>query len=310
MMHLPYSSLYTARQTCRNLRSLTDDSTFKAFHLEILQNRAERFCITEAGWEQLRTIKQMLLRMSLCNTCSNVLDSGELHRRLTELWQPMDCTGCQKSHPALFFPQNQKDSSRSVCVGLLGHFAICEHLKVSAKMETSEGLVSTGSIRTVSCDDPEHRPVGYKAPKIWSMYKNYTPFIQLKHRYHFDGVGGVQSFPMLKLDTRQHTDMGPNSIGWLSNLSYESDTHPIFNSHTKGVLWCQNPSCGTGHDQRWLMMVEIFTRQTLDKWRLWDELRERGNGPSVIIPLTLEYQTFKDSAAWTTASVPGTPWLF
>ncbi|OBS21608.1 hypothetical protein FPOA_07944 [Fusarium poae] len=133
MLHLPYSSLYMVRQTCQVLRNLTDDFQFEWFQWEILQHEHVDSWTTTPACYQLRDIKRIFLRRSLCIPCGNLFDSGELEQRLKKLWQPVYCTGCLTDHPELFFPQGGR--ARNICVGLLGTFNLCEHVKVSGKVE-------------------------------------------------------------------------------------------------------------------------------------------------------------------------------
>ncbi|PNP76068.1 hypothetical protein FNYG_10626 [Fusarium nygamai] len=82
MLFLPHSSLYMIRQTCSAIRNLTDDFKFQAFRTDILRSGEGHSCITEAGFGELRTVQQILLRRSLCIPCGRLFDSGELERRL------------------------------------------------------------------------------------------------------------------------------------------------------------------------------------------------------------------------------------
>ncbi|SCO58391.1 uncharacterized protein FFMR_15547 [Fusarium fujikuroi] len=87
-----------------------------------------------------------------------------------------------------------------------------------------------------------------------------------------------------------------DSMDWLSNLTFDSEDHPIFNSYTEGILWCSDPSCGTNCGYRWLKMVEIFKRSTLNRGHLSVNLFDREPEFMVRFPLSLEYQTFETSS--------------
>ncbi|KAF5575112.1 hypothetical protein FPCIR_13305 [Fusarium pseudocircinatum] len=89
-----------------------------------------------------------------------------------------------------------------------------------------------------------------------------------------------------------------DGMDWLSNLTFDTEDHPIFNSYTEGILWCSDPSCGTNHGHRWLKMVEIFERSTLDWDRIFVNLLERGPEFMVTFPLSLEYRTFEETSFW------------
>ncbi|KAM5377544.1 hypothetical protein ACJZ2D_004913 [Fusarium nematophilum] len=99
----------------------------------------------------------------------------------------------------------------------------------------------------------------------------------------------------------------PLTIGWLANLDYDTFTdrdserngNPILDRSTKGVLWCDEPGCGTGSGLRWLRMAKTFIHETSE--RLWDLegfYPNKGVGYEGIRPLSLEYETFQDSSQW------------
>ncbi|KAJ9415933.1 hypothetical protein FOXG_22469 [Fusarium oxysporum f. sp. lycopersici 4287] len=93
-------------------------------------------------------------------------------------------------------------------------------------------------------------------------------------------------------------NLRPDSMDWLSNLTFESKGHPILNNYTEGILWCSDPSCGTNCGHRWLKMVEIFKRATIDCYRMILNLFHRGPDFMVALPLSLEYQTFEETSFW------------
>lgn len=394
MILLPYSSLYMVHQTCGILRHLLGGFEFKSFRLEMLRSNEEQYCITKTRFEQLRMVKTIFRRRSLCSPCGKLFDSGKLEERLRALWKPVRCTGCDKSHPELLFPQDRRMENR--CVGLLGHFAACEHLKTSSKIPVipiKKALEEQDE--DITCDHPDH---------IISVYDKYRYSPSL-HRFHpriryWSNAIGIRSqysrtFPMMKIHRRQDPedlDMrkiksfllkqlqelngdglcqhasgqlesiasfiilekycyfsdryqayyrhrcpdrsyvchecgaryiwvyedncvtlrvrmnvsygSPDSINWLSNLSFETDEHPILNSSTEHVLWCSNPVCGTGCGERWLLMVEIFKRHTMHYYLQDIELEFRCMTSIDRLPLTLEYQTFHDVADWTPGGGP------
>jgi hypothetical protein len=99
------------------------------------------------------------------------------------------------------------------------------------------------------------------------------------------------------------------SMGWLSNITFpveEHPAHPILNESTKGVLWCTDPTCGTGCGNRWLLMVEIMKRASLRHFGCGDHEgvppRDRSFGAN--LPYTLEYEVFQDAAGWMTDREP------
>ncbi|KPA37320.1 hypothetical protein FLAG1_09867 [Fusarium langsethiae] len=135
MLFLPYSSLYMVCQTCQVLRNLTDDSQFEYFQWEILQHENRASYTTIPVCDQLRNIKRIFLRRSLCMPYGKLFGSSELEERLKKLWQPVRCTGCKTQHPELLFPQGGR--ANNICVGLLGEFALCNHIKISGKVKST-----------------------------------------------------------------------------------------------------------------------------------------------------------------------------
>ncbi|SCO26296.1 uncharacterized protein FFMR_15546 [Fusarium fujikuroi] len=92
----------------------------------------------------------------------------------------------------------------------------------------------------------------------------------------------------------------PDSFGWLSNLTFDTDEHPIFNDNTKGVLWFDDPSCGTGCGTRWLLMVEILKRSSLRQHGGYRQVPWRNRRSAMKLPFTLEYQAFQEAEKWPT----------
>lgn len=90
----------------------------------------------------------------------------------------------------------------------------------------------------------------------------------------------------------------PDGMDWLPNLTFDTKDHPISNSYTGGILWCADPSCGTNHGHRWLKLVEIVKRSTLDWNKTFVNLLKRGPEFMVTFPLSLEYQTFEETSFW------------
>ncbi|RGP81328.1 hypothetical protein FLONG3_472 [Fusarium longipes] len=82
MSALPDHALYMLRQTCQTLRNLTDDFQFEGFRLDILEHEKYLFGMLQYDLldtcYQLRDIKWILLRRSLCGPCGKIADSGEL----------------------------------------------------------------------------------------------------------------------------------------------------------------------------------------------------------------------------------------
>ncbi|EWG38418.1 hypothetical protein FVEG_01629 [Fusarium verticillioides 7600] len=123
----------------------------------MLRSNEEEYCITEAGFNELYIVKRLFRRRSLCNPCGKLFDSGELEDKLRALWKPVLCTGCNERHPELLFSQGRRTENR--CVGLLGHFAVCKHLKLSGKwLDIEITLKNTleRDERVITCKHPDH----------------------------------------------------------------------------------------------------------------------------------------------------------
>ncbi|KAI1071399.1 hypothetical protein LB507_005175 [Fusarium sp. FIESC RH6] len=387
MCFLPYSSIYMIRKTCQVLRNLADDFQFDDFHWEILHHEEPRCYITMPLCEELRTIKRIFLRRSLCKPCVTLFNSGELEGRLAKLWQPVDCKGCGVSHPEPLFPQSGRE--QDICVGLLGQFSLCKHLKATGKIEVHDRKYSR-----FRCLDPGHFPNNSMGSKERSAFQQYRP--KVEHFSNMDGfVTYSRSFPLVKIAPQHYPGMpalksrllkqlreiqddglcqhastqlesillslqsdkcdcfpafgppvhhsnascilrrckkhdygcrhcgalyywfyendyvvfnvqidlatnGADGMNWLANITFPTDqhpTHPILNESTKGVLWCSDPSCGTGYGNRWLLMVEILKRHPRDG--LFG-LPQRDRSFAANLPYTLEYQVFQNAAGWMT----------
>ncbi|KAF5689320.1 hypothetical protein FCIRC_1424 [Fusarium circinatum] len=387
---LPHSSLYMLHQTCQTLRELTAEFEFDDFHWDILhftEHGVFRPTILGSTCEQLRLIKRTLLRRSLCKNCRDVFDSGELERRLQRLWQPIRCAGCNQNHPELLFPQGNEKGN--ICVGLLGHFEICKHVKVSAKVQPkyNEDMY-------IRCKHPDHCPASSRDDEDMPDFTNYQPRIRTSYSGDIHAIHYVNLFPVARINQRQFPGMpalqqfllrqlkergverlcqhasaqidsivssmisdecncfpatgtpvhkleapygpgarcpnhsydcrhcgahylwfyegdyivlshklfsrntGPDSFGWLSNITFDTDEHPLFNDNTKGVLWCDYPSCGTGCGTRWLLMVEILKRASLRRHGGLDQVPSRDRYSALKLPFTLEYQVFQEAVEW------------
>ncbi|KAL5586719.1 hypothetical protein FOBRF1_016589 [Fusarium oxysporum] len=389
MLFLPHSALYMVRQTCQTLRELTNDIEFEDFQRHILFLEEETWRITPSTCDQLRLIKRIFLRRSLCEPCGNLFSSGELETRLQRLWQPIRCAGCNQNHPELLFPQGKEKGN--ICVGLLGHFALCKHVKVSAKLQPK-----CKDEMDIHCTDPEHYFASSKDAEQSSAVTRCHPNIRTSCLEGIHAIDYFRSFPMVKINQRRFPGMpalqayllkqlkekgvegfcqhastqidsivscmisdecncflasgtpvhkreapygpkarcpnhgyncrhcgaryfwfyegdyivlrlvmlsrntGPDSFGWLSNLIFDTDEHPIFNDKTKNVLWCDDPSCGTGYGNRWLLMVEILKRTSLRRYGGYYQVPPRDRYSALSLPFTLEYQVFQDAAEWPT----------
>ncbi|SCV36260.1 uncharacterized protein FFB14_06002 [Fusarium fujikuroi] len=393
MILSPHSSLYMVYQTCGFFRHLLGGFEFKYFRLEMLRSNEEAYCITKAGFDELFIVKSLFRRRSLCDPCGKLFDSGELDKRLRALWKPVLCTGCNRRHPELLFPQGQRTEHR--CVGLLGHFAVCKHLKISGKtLDIPWRKIERREDDEVvmTCKHPDHVSVYDKYDGLLSGHI-FQPRIKYWPTLTGSGSEYSRSFPMVKIRRRQDVDIGklrsillkqlqeldgdglcqhasgqlesiasfmtldkhrclskgstwchnhecpdctyacnecgaryrwvwerncvilrirmkkyffyPNSINWLSNLSFETDEHPILNKDTKNVLWCSSPGCGTGSGERWLLMVEIFQRHNLCYCVKERELEVRCMTSLDRLFLTLEHQTLQDVKYWRAGHGPG-----
>lgn len=197
LLYLPYNSLYMVRQTCRALRNVTDD----AFELAIIRNRGALWAIPKSEFDQLSTIKQIFQRESFCKPCGHLFESGELEKRLWTLWQPVYCTGCKKAHPAFLFPQGQRGCNQ--CVGLVGHFAPCKHVKIFGKIQSSvPGRYS------VTCTHPEHS----------SVNKRFAPYVLTGHEYGPTNLKYRRAIPLVKIHQYQFPGMEVLKLHLLKQL--------------------------------------------------------------------------------------------
>ncbi|KAM0345606.1 hypothetical protein ACHAPU_006259 [Fusarium lateritium] len=371
-----------ARHTCRVLRTLTDDLHDEWFQLEMLRNNTGLLYLYKAEFYYLCEVKKILLSQSLCEPCRSVFDSGGLEKRLWNLWQPVYCIGCKKNHPAFLFPQGQ--SGGNLCVGLLGHFAPCKHVKISGQLQRH--IPNGDSIR---CTDPEHLPANDDSKELESS-KWFSPHIWLEPRNGESTLDYIRAFPALRINQLQFPGMpalkasllkwleergddglchhassqfesivtsltsdkcecfpisgipverilyqrgkrrwcgnhgyycrhcgaryfwicendylvlfvkieritcAPDSLIWLSNLAFDMDEHPIFNNSTKGVLWCEDPSCGTGSRKRFAMMAFMLKRMTYpDAY-----FEPRRSNRAFALPFSFDYRIYRLAAKW------------
>ncbi|CEI41941.1 unnamed protein product [Fusarium venenatum] len=221
---LPEPSCYMVHQTCRVLRGLTETCPFQDFCRKIMHReepfhidnaldlplrdikyREETFYIDNALCGQLRDIKQIFLRRSLCIPCGRLFDSGELEERMKKLWLPVYCTECHTDHPELVFPQGGR--TYNICVGLLGEFAPCKHLKVSGKAQADK----RGDVDIV-CLHPDHFPAGTVDSKETAHARiQYRPHLYTCETCAVTGFSGglnySRSIPLVKIAPQQYPGM-------------------------------------------------------------------------------------------------------
>jgi hypothetical protein len=190
MLFMPYNSLYMLRQTCHAFRNLVDDHVFEGFQSEILQNQGRSSCMTEYGFCQLRLIRNLLRRRTLCHSCGQMADSGELDRRLAEYWRRKFCQGCKKNHPGIFFSADVRDTS---CLGRLGFFALGGIHKISGKILVSwEGY-------------PRRRLASYKGSTAVPEYGRWVPALYLSESYNYTRAEGICLSHLMRLRTFHRT---------------------------------------------------------------------------------------------------------
>lgn len=346
MEFMPYSSLYMLRQTCHAFRNLVDDHVFEDFRSEILPNQRRSSCITRDGFGELRLIKNLLKRRTLCHSCGQIADSGELDRRLAEYWENEFCQGCSTLHPRLFFSSDIRDKS---CLGQLGFLQMCGTHKISGNILMSwdgypcgrsskyqwsttnshpgrwvpalylnkyyvftrvEGtcsslLVTLRNFRHTSISSLERQlrnvlpnpnygckhlpslidslmssatsnnckcfpPDGISAPRlahIFDMRSTAKRQAMLCRKHVFTCETCRVNYTLLRdgKEVSLKVDLLPFLIspicpGWISRLSYSYGKNPILDESTEGILWCRNPSCGTGSGSRWLRMIDVCMR--------------------------------------------------
>jgi hypothetical protein len=192
MLVMPDSSLYMLRQTCHAFRNLMDDHVFEDFQSEILQNQGRSSCITQDGFIQLRLIKDMLRRRTLCHNCGQMADSGELDRRLAEYWGKRFCQGCKKKHPGIFFSADIRHTS---CLGRLGFLALGGTHKILGNILVSwEGY-------------PRHRLASYQRSTSVSEYGRWVPALYLNEPYNHARSKGICLSLLMRLRSFHRTSI-------------------------------------------------------------------------------------------------------
>lgn len=204
LKRLQLSSLYMLRQTCRRLRYLAEDHTLEDFRLEFLRPEGESFCMTQVGFHQRLEIRGVLLRKSLCDTCTHLADTGELVRRMRSLYAPLFCHGCRVDHPALFFPPGEERNRK--CLGHLGRFSLCNHRTLSGKhmLGTPENLLP----KRIVCKDVAHLPLNLEDDTKRAMALGCLPKIRSPPGIAPTYVSVTKAIALLHLDHRWRIDMG------------------------------------------------------------------------------------------------------
>ncbi|KAH6951598.1 hypothetical protein DER45DRAFT_635707 [Fusarium avenaceum] len=223
MEFMPYSSLYMLRQTCHAFRNLVDDHVFEDFRSEILPNQRRSSCITQDGFSELRLIKNVLKRQTLCHSCGQMADSGELDRRLAEYWENEFCQGCSTLHPRLFFSSDIRDKS---CLGQLGFLQMCGIHKISGKVLMSwDDYMCDGS--------PKYQgSTSFSHPGRWDFFfgkaaQKYTS----ESKFRLQTFTESDRFSTVECDTEQLQMLPP---GWNSSAWVGSHIRHAVNSKTPG----------------------------------------------------------------------------
>ncbi|KAG8670265.1 hypothetical protein FPOAC1_009673 [Fusarium poae] len=200
---LPGPSFYMVHQTCQVLRELTETCPFQDFCRKMM-HREDSFHIDNVRCGQLRDIKRIFLRSSLCIPCGRLFNSGELEERMKKLWLPVYCTGCQATHPELVFSQGGR--THNICVGQLGEFAACKHLKVSGKAQADKR-----EDVHIECLHPDHFPAATVASKETAhAYIQYPPHFSTCGSRIISGClisGGLnysRAIPLVKIAPQQY----------------------------------------------------------------------------------------------------------
>jgi hypothetical protein len=155
MLLLPHSSLFLLQQTCKKFRQLSKRDTFKAFNLEF-RDGPESYCISENGYQQRKSIRDILVRRTLCQGCNAYRDSGKLLEVMHKLYELQYCHGCKASHPALFFSSEEKGKQYTQCLGRIGNFPLCSH-ESFAGPDMVTGSNIGGMHRSIMCEDLSHK---------------------------------------------------------------------------------------------------------------------------------------------------------
>jgi hypothetical protein len=204
---------------------LTDDMAFRDFQFHIL-NFQQNGHMAWTALDELLLIKRHITRMSLCDSCLSAFDSGRLENQLALLWEPQLCIDCRTVHPSFFF----SDRFSNVCMGRQGHFALCEHVKLSGsdwqlpfgrhRALTIGNSETRTFIPTVTCKHKSHVPRG----SLGHENANHAaPHIAFRNIANPPPICSKTTFYMLKINPLQHTDMGILKKGLrkrLDNLEY------------------------------------------------------------------------------------------
>ncbi|KAF5641426.1 uncharacterized protein FTJAE_4078 [Fusarium tjaetaba] len=267
MCFVSHSSRYMMSQTCQVLRKLDNDLTFGSFYRENLQLEDEHYRMIEVMCDEVRLVKRILLRRSLdFGNLSVALDAIETTQNFFSRKIPKEAIsawGCWANSTFASMSKSQQSCKRIVGKELRNY-------------QTSRAV-------TRGCARPTQK--AYKQLSVLNLFQ-----------WSRSTNDSFQEWQFLMLSE----NTGPDSFGWLSNLTFDTDEHPIFNDNTKGVLWCDDPSCGTGCGTRWLLMVEILKRTPLRNHGRYRQVPWRDRKSALKLPFTLEYKVFQEAAQWPT----------
>lgn len=159
--------------------------------------------MTQVGFHQRLKIRDVLLRRSLCYTCTHLADTGELVRRMRSLYAPRFCHGCRVDHPALFFPPGKERNRR--CLGLLGQFSLCTHRTLSGK----HVLGKPGNLvpKSIVCKDIAHMPLNLEYPTQRGMASICLPKAHSPLSSVSSYLNATKVIVLLHLDHRWRIDM-------------------------------------------------------------------------------------------------------
>ncbi|KPM34330.1 hypothetical protein AK830_g12242 [Neonectria ditissima] len=337
MRLLPDSSIYFLRQTCHIFRRISADHTFKSFHSKF--SGKQSFCLTLDDYQQCRIIRDVLASKTLCGECAGFRESGILKLLMNNLYKPVYCRGCRITHPALFFPPNQRSRMGGTCIGRLGHYYLCPHESVPWSRLGEITCTEHRSQITSRNGDFQARQTFYlqlerdmdirkaleqvpvdqvcRAQLLDCPVSECTCFTKLSnpdcsnpdcsnHRLSCCGVTCTWKVDVagsfVALDIESALGSNPTSPRWLSNLSFDG-RNPLYDQTSKHVLWCNDPKCATNKQDRWLRMAKTCLHASSLFSFHKTELPEADTG---IRWLSLEHEVYK---AYNVAESDGYPFF-
>jgi len=179
--HLPGSTVYILRRTCRRFFQLSEKSQLPARNTTEEQINARVGSFKDLHEKDRGEAKMLLQRDLFCDSCRYIRPRDDRKRLFETLW----CLGCQENHPRLLFSAEQGRKRGRICIGLEFHVLLCAcqgitWANVERFLEQCQYQSSTRSVfhQGFSCDHTLSAIFRYNAS-------------QNKSHLHVHGVGKV-----------------------------------------------------------------------------------------------------------------------